>query len=463
MNKFSKFLIFIFFVSLSLPIYSKGPKYIFFFIGDGMGFGHVEASRIFLDETKSPENLLFLQFPVTTQAVTQSADHRITDSSAAATALATGTKTVNNAVGVDSSMTRALTPISKQLKEQGRQIGIITTATVNHATPAGFYASQPNRNWYYPIGKQAAESGFDFFAGASLAEPRNKKNPNDIDLYSYFRQNDYTICKGIEDYKKAAKEGRMVVLYDTTNADHIPYEIDRKPEDLSLKELTKICIDRFMLHPGKGFFMMVEGGIIDWAAHSNDAATMIQETIGFNESIKVAYDFYRKHPKETLIIVTADHETGGIGLGIQDKNLPVALLQHQKVSKEKLSDILYGIKQKEATPAWEQIKTTLKENLGLWEHIPVSYSEEADLMKIFDSSFISDNAKDVVSLYSTVGPLANAAVSLVNQKVHIGWTSNNHTGIVVPVYAIGAGQDQFTGRLDNTDIPNTIRKITGIK
>ena len=218
-----------------------------------------------------------------------------------------------------------------------------------------------------------------------------------------------------------------------------------------------------MNNPKQGFFMMIEGGTIDWAAHSNDAATMIQETIGFNESIKVAYDFYLKYPKETLIIVTADHETGGIGLGIKDSNLPISLLQKQKVSEENLSSILYQLKEKKSSPSWEDAKEILKKNLGLWEYIPVSYSEEAELMRIFDASFISKRAKDITNLYSTVGPLTNAVISLINQKAHIGWTSNNHTGAVVPVYVIGAGQGQFSGRLDNTDIPNTIRKITGIK
>ena len=463
MNKLSKFSLLALFISLSLPIYSKGPKYIFFFIGDGMGFGHVEATRLFLDETKSSENLLFLDFPIVTHAVPQSADLRITDSAAAATALATGSKTANYTVGMDSSRTYALTPISKQLKKTGRQIGIITTATIDHATPAGFYATQPDRNLYYQIGKQAAESGFDFFGGASLLKPVNNNNPQDIDLYTYFRKMGYTICNDFKNYDKSAKNGKIVLLYDTLGTKHIPYEIDRKSGTLSLKELTQTCINRFMNNPKQGFFMMIEGGTIDWAAHSNDAATMIQETIGFNESIKVAYDFYLKHPKETLIIVTADHETGGIGLGIKDSNLPISLLQKQKVSEENLSNILYQLKERKSSPSWEDAKEILKKNLGLWEYIPVSYSEERELMRIFDASFISKRAKDITNLYSTVGPLTNAAISLINQKAHIGWTSNNHTGAVVPVYVIGAEQEQFSGRLDNTDIPNTIRKITGIK
>ncbi|MCH5327503.1 MAG: alkaline phosphatase [Coprobacter sp.] len=459
MNKIFKLILFAFFIGGILPAHGKGPKYIFYFIGDGMGFSHVEATQLYLEATQSARNLLFLDFPVTSHATTYSADSRITDSAAAATALATGIKTSNGTSGMDSARTHALTAISRQLQNEGRQIGIITTVSIDHATPAGFYASQPDRELYYAIGKQAAESGFDFFGGSSLLQPRNNSNPEDTDLYTYFRQNGYTVCAGPEDYRKAASTGKMVLLYDTVGTRHTPYEIDRKPEELSLKDLTEACINRFMQNPKQGFFMMIEGGTIDFAGHSNDAATAIKETIGLDDAVRVAYDFYLKHPKETLIIVTADHETGGMGLGIHDKSLPVGILQHQKASEENLSNIL---KNAPAT-TWDDMKTVLKEQLGLWEYIPVSYSEEANLMRIFESTFIARNSQDVTSLYNTVNALTNAVVTLVNQKARIGWTSGNHTGVVVPVYAIGAGQEQFSGRLDNTDIPNNIRKLTGIK
>ncbi|MEG2573974.1 MAG: alkaline phosphatase, partial [Bacteroides sp.] len=144
-----------------------------------MGFSHVEATQLFCEggaAGREHQSLLFTTFPVVTQVSTQSASHLITCSSAAATALSCGEKTTNYVMGMDKDKKRKLNSITHQLKEKGYKIGIITSAPIDHATPGGFYASQPSRKMYYEIGQDAANSNFDFFAGAGLAETRSRTN-----------------------------------------------------------------------------------------------------------------------------------------------------------------------------------------------------------------------------------------------------------------------------------------------
>lgn len=305
-------------VCATLAYGTQAPKYIFLFIGDGMGFNHVEASQIYAEKVGTDtgeRSLLFPTFPVMTQVCTRSASHLITCSSAAATALATGEKTTNYVIGMDAKKQHGLKSLARQLKGKGYKIGIITSASIDHATPGGFYASQPDRSMYYEIGVDAANSGFDFFGGAGLLQPRSKRNASAPCLYDLFHQKGYTMYRGMDAYNRSHVKDKVLLFPTDTVSGSLKYALDRSEKDLGLPDLTKACLDNFAETAKKGFFMMVEGGKIDWAAHAHDAATVVTETIDFDQCIRLAYEFYKKHPDETLILVTADHETGGLGIG----------------------------------------------------------------------------------------------------------------------------------------------------
>lgn len=208
---------------------------------------------------------------------------------------------------------------------------------------------------------------------------------------------------------------------------------------------------------------MVEGGKIDWAAHAHDAATMIKETIDFDQCVRLAYEFYLKHPKETLILVTADHETGGLGLGNSNMNLDIDLLQYQQCSQEVLTNAIREMKSSKPVPSWEEMKAFLKKNLGFWEQITITPREELELLICYEESFQKKKSKEVVSLYAKDEPLAVAAVGLLDKKASIGWTTKTHTGAPVPLYAIGKQANLYSGRRDNTDMANILRRLFDIK
>ena len=371
-------------------------KYVFLFIGDGMGLAHVFLTEAWLSQKDgkiSNTPLGFSQFPVMGVATTYSASNIITCSSAAATALASGYKANNSTVGIYPADSIPLRQISYKLKDLGYKIGIMTSVTIDHATPACFYAHCTKRNNYFEIAMQLPESGFDFFGGGGFQGARDKEIKDATEqIYNKVDEYGYTVALGVDEYKaKKAGAKKMILFQDGKKRrdSALHTVISRKDGDLTLKQVLESAID-FMYEPeGKGFFIMCEGGQIDWEAHSNKAAGVITETIDFDKAINVAYEFYKQHPDETLIVVTADHETGGLALG-----------------REK------------------------------------GYT--------FDLTVFNDaiNGK----------PVPKEALDSLNKAARIGWSTKSHTGIPVPVFAIGAGSRMFAGRIDNTDIPKNIMK-----
>ena len=239
---------------------------------------------------------------------------------ASGTALATGHKTKNGTLGLAVDRQTPIQSVAAKAQANGKRVGVATSVSVDHATPAAFYAHVPDRGMYYEIGKDLVKAGFDFYAGSDFLNPSSRKAPEEGTLYEQCQKAGYTIARGYKDYgKKRAKADKMI-LFQTEEASKkdrtsIPYAIDRKKGDMTLAEITRAGINFLSKGDDNGFFLMVEGGKIDWACHANDAATAFNEVIDFDNAIRVAYEFYEQHPDETLIVVTADHETGGIVLG----------------------------------------------------------------------------------------------------------------------------------------------------
>ena len=431
----------------------KQPKYIFYFIGDGMGPSHVIGTELYLGETKGvigrPHKLCFTQFPVTSFVSTFSASNGVTDSAASGTALATGHKTNNGCIGVTPDESPVYS-VAHYAKEAGYAVGVSTTVCINHATPGAFYAHQKSRSYYPQIAKEMLNAGYDFYAGGDPV----CSNEERAALYAQAQEEGYAIARGYDDYSTKRKAAKMM-LYQKEVATEIPYTIDRNSDDLTLAQITEAGIDFLMSKKKKGFFFMIEGGKIDYASHDNDAATMMHEVLDFNDAIAVAVDFYNKHKDETLIVVTADHETGGFVLGFNGSySLNLKALSGQEVSEDELENILIAAANK-GSLSWEDTKNILTDKMGLWNEAKIDEKQEQRLKELFNSTM---GAEDKEKRDSKLRSIANTAKQLVSYSAVISWASGNHSGTFVPLFAIGKGAELFNGVIDNTDVPKLIKK-----
>ncbi len=443
----------------------KQPKYIFFMIGDGMGLNQVQAAEVYQAALQNKNTVIptvFTQFPYSTFATSHSLSHGVTDSGAGGTALAVGYKTKNGVISMDSAGVKPYKSIAYLAKEKGMKVGITTSVSIDHATPASFYANQPNRDMYYEIGLDIIKSNFDFFAGAGFLKPStNFKKEEVAPIFPQLEKAGYKLLYGLDDYKKANKSDKLILMNTKDSSPAaLKYAIDQKTGDLNLAEITSAAIES--LSEGEnGFFLMVEGGKIDWACHANDGATAIHEVLDFNNAVKKAYEFYQKYPEETLIIVTADHETGGIGIGNGSSTLRLKNIENQKVSQEQLTVLINEFRLKNANASWEQLKEFLGHHVGLWKAVNVSESDSEELHEAYKKSFVEHKTETSKSLYSTNDKIAALAVKALNKASSLSWASGGHSAAYIPVYAIGVGAEEFHQKMDNVDIPRTVSKVAG--
>ena len=451
-------------------INAQQAKYVFYFIGDGMGLNQVNTTEMYLAEVEGRigiKPLLFPSFPVASYANSHSASNSITDSAAGGTALATGTKTYNNAMGVDANK-NPVESLAEKAKKAGKRVGITTSVSIDHATPGSQYAHEEHRSMYYEVASWLPKSNFDFFAGSGFLRLDKTYGGKDApNLFPIFEEAGYTLARGVNDYKAKRNGAKKMILMEKENADQasLRYAIDRQPGDLTLAEITESAIDFLMKEDAKkGFYLMIEGGKIDWASHANDAATMVHELEDMDNAVKVAYEFYKKHPKETLIVITADHETGGLSMGRSSGGYTLNLkaLSYQKQSIDVLSRYITDLR-KEGKTTWEDVKALLGEKMGFWKELTITWEQEKQLRDCFEETFTRNRTKFDENMYSRTKQLATVAKNVMAEQAHLLWSSGSHTAAYVPVYAVGAGAQEFVGHMDNTEIIRKVAKVSGIK
>jgi alkaline phosphatase len=216
------------------------------------------------------------------------------------------------------------------------------------------------------------------------------------------------------------------------------------------------------VHQYDRFFMMVEGGMIDYACHADDAATSIGETWDMNDAMEVAYAFYKEHPDETLILVTADHETGGMALGNSDYTLHLDVLKNQKCSSWVLSDRFTQLFKDNKKPSWDAVKAIYSELLGFWETVEITPEEEKELHALYKAA-CAGKAKNAENMYKSINSLGEAGIALLNKKAHVGWTTRAHSAHAVPVFAIGPNAQFFAGWHDNSELIPLLRRAIQTK
>lgn len=450
----------------AISMMADDAKYVFYFIGDGMGLGHVNATEAYnRDVLKGEQPILMMTFPVASQARTYSASSPITDSAAAGTALSTGYKTKNSMIGMNPD-TVAVNSIAVDFMKAGYAVGVGTTVQADDATPAAWYAHAENRGMKETIAPQAAESGLTFLAGGDF-KLRGAGDAAFTEFINVMRKGNYEIAEGFEAFndlkKKGGKLPQKVLLYsDNPAGGQAGYTIDSIPGALTCAQITEACLQTLEnVNPDK-FLMMIEGGNIDWAAHANDGGGVIKEILNFQDAINVAYQFYLRHPSETLIVVTADHDTGGMAYGRNGGPYNIAYADAQKISKDAFGDWTRNWGKTTANPTWEEMENVLKEKLGFWSTVPVSERQTNELKNLFEETFVTKRATDEKTLYHTFNAFTAKAFEILNYHMGIGWTTTYHAGNLVPVYAIGANAQYFTGSLNNTEIPQLIKRAAGL-
>ncbi|MDD3310643.1 alkaline phosphatase [Pseudodesulfovibrio sp.] len=444
----------------------KTAKYVFLFIGDGMGLPQRAASAAYIGK-----KLAIDAMPAQGITTTFANNRFITGSAASATALATGVKTNINYIGVDPNF-KPVKTVAELAKEQGKKVGIVSSVSVDHATPAAFYAHVKTRKMYHEIDHALADSGFDFFAGGGLKDPTGKKSKAPLgDALKKAEHNGYKVVTDKQAFMALKPgDGKILAWNNWLQDDQaLPYVMDMTADDITLPEFTAKAIE--MLDNDKGFFLMVEGGKIDWACHANDAAASIRNTLSFDDSVKQALAFYDKHPGETLIVVTGDHECGGLTLGFAGTHYEsyYNVLGGQKVSFQKFTDeILKDFKAKGGS--FEDMKPVIAAQFGLKfegdpkaDHMVLADFEVKELENAFNRSMSGDKIQggDYL-LYGEYDPLSVTLTHLLNGKAGLGWTSYKHTGVPVSTSAIGVGSEAFNGSYDNVDVALRMMSAMGI-
>lgn len=490
---------------------STNAKYVFLFIGDGMAVAQRNAAELYKATLSGAETgtwqetrLLMNTFPAQGMTTTYDAGAIITDSASAGTAMATGQKTLSGVISMDVTKTIKLETIAEVAHDKGWKVGIVTSVSLDHATPAVFYAHNASRSNMYAIGEDLVKSRFDYFAGGSLAQRMGKKGDL-LDNFLFAKAAGYTIIEG----DKAAFEkltpsenSRVIAINSVLDKDAaMPYDMDRTADEISLAEFTRKGIE--LLDNPNGFFMMIEGGKIDWSCHANDAMATIQDTLAFDDAIAEAYKFYEAHPDETIIIVTGDHETGGMTIGYAGTAYSSFFnkLENQEVSYQVFDQKLAAFKAEKPAATFSDVLPLIEENFGLKVYtsqeleemnalvekgsaedatdadkaagkdaqskldMALNDAEVAILKTAFAESMKSaeDRAKDNAAylLYGGYEPLTVKLTTILNNKAGIAWTTYSHTGTPVQTSAIGVGSELFNGFYDNTDIYNKMMQIAG--
>jgi len=402
-------------LAIALASRAEAPKYIFYFIGDGMGMAQALGAQVYNRTVLgNTDPILMMQFPVASQCTTHSASSPVTDSAAAGTALATGVKTKNGMLGM-SPDTVAVTSVAKELFDRGYGVALVTSVPIDDATPGAFYAHVPSRKMYYEIGKQAAASGYDFLAGSNLRGTKAKDGtPND--LLDTFRANGVDIAYGMDQLKDAKSKRVLLLNPEQITFPQIGYTIDSVQGAMNLPDMTLAAIKHLEKNGRDRFFMMVEGGNIDYGGHANDGGTIIKEVLNFNQALRHAYDFYLAHPDETLILVTADHETGGMGLGNNrvGYDLHLGYIDHQKISKDVFADYCRALRKSRRIYEWPDMKEFLTDNLGFWTYLPLTDEQTAALEEEFNRSMKSDITADHATLYNSFNTFTEMVYDIID-------------------------------------------------
>jgi alkaline phosphatase len=378
--------------------------------------------------------------------VNDTADSTVTESAAAAVQMATGIKVLSRSIGIGPDG-RVLKTILEMAKEKGKATGLVTTSGITDATPAAFVAHVERRSEEERIAEQLVNSNVNILFGGRkaffLPEAEKGRRKDTRNLIHEAKRNGYTLVSTAEEMRNAQGE-KIIGLF---NQGSMLFEIDRKgSQEPSLAEMASKALD--VLGRNKnGFFLMVEAGRIDHAAHMNDIGTLLWDMLAFDEAIRVAYEFQKAHP-DTLLIITADHETGGLVVlpfsqtGREYEGINLEAISKIKGSSERRN------KEMGEDPSPEKIREIMK------KYYDIDLTEEQ--VKI-----IRDNPlKQLDPKHFYYG--RNGAIAFVLRLYHrIGWATDSHSGAPLLLWGIGPGSEKLRGWKHNTEVFKIMKEAYG--
>lgn len=403
-----------------LPEVPTTPKNIIIMIGDGMGPAYTSAYRFYMDDpaTEEVEETVFNRLLTGSASTFPAKDSGyVTDSAAAATALSSGVKTYNGAIGVDNHK-QVVPTLLERAKAAGMATGVAVTSQVNHATPAAFLSHNESRGNYEELAESYLNTDAEVIMGGG-----QRYFPED--LRARFKAKGYQILTEMDALAQTNKPHVLGLFADI----HLPWVQD-EPEADRLAILTAKSLE-LLSQSDKGFVLMVEGSMIDWAGHGNDIGAAMGEMRGFANAIEVAEQFVRNHP-DTLLVITADHSTGGLTIGAN---------KEYRWNPEVIRSMT-------ATTAATATKAIADDNWKPVVETGLGFKPTDKEWQQLDSARMQGHEA-----------LTKALRKVVDTHSNTGWTTAGHTGIDVEVFATGAGAGLFHGHQDNTDIAN---KLSGL-
>ena len=428
---------------------AASPKYVFLFLADGGGLAHLEIARQYSREIHDQGMVIsdkIMKEGSLGLMTTHAANSLSTDSAAAATALASGCKAKIGALGVcaDGSIPRT---VMEHAKDQGMRIGLVTNSTVYDASPAAFICHVPNRRHFASIIDRYLELEPDVLLGGGrehfIPKSQSGSQRNDeTDAIAAFKIKGYQHVSNKLDLERTSR-GKLLGLFSDKE---MSFEIERdKNREPSVYDMTRAAIRHLHDNNPRGFFAFIENENIDTASHLSDVASVIHDYREFDRAVALAYEFYQKYPRETLILVTSDHETGGLGFTEALKDLSstkgdnrvagtsadLKKLQSITISLQKASRILGP------APTPEAVDKLMRDYFGGFSLAPE-----------FKEAII---ARRPAWRTLFVDPTAHALGLMIANHTQAYWQTSSHTNHPVAVAALGVGAEQFKGYYDNAD------------
>ena len=431
---------------------TRAPKNIIMVIADGMGPAYTTSYRYFNDNpvTELIEETVFDRLLVGSASTYPARiSGLVTDSAASATALSTGFKTYNGAIALDVNKNSVET-VLEFAKKQGKKTGIVVTSQINHATPASYLAHNESRNNYNEIADSYIDNGIksDVYLGGGwkyfLRDDRNLIDEFKAAGFQYI--DNYSALDNLKDNTP------VIGLFGDKG---LPSALDDSNQH-RLSTMTKAAINQ--LENNKGYFLLVEASQVDWAGHSNDISAAMAEMSDLAKTMEYLEQYVKQNP-DTLVILTADHSTGGLTVGANGKyewhpeilrtmkSTPSAIAK--KLSKKKITEKLLT----------ELLNFKVTDN----EVKKIQAAKDVAIDKLSAYKRLDQNDKLTVAKPSMSKIISSSIKKIIDIRTNTGWTSDGHTAIDVPVHTLGRSSEMFKGKIDNTDIAKNIFLLLGKK
>ncbi|MBO9492269.1 alkaline phosphatase [Endozoicomonas sp. G2_1] len=430
--------------------HSVTPKNVIMVVADGMGPVYPTAYRLFKDDPKTPviEETVFDRHLVGT-ATTYPApvSGYVTDSAAAATALSSGIKTYNGAIGLDADK-KLVKTVLEYANEQNKKTGMVVTSQINHATPASYIAHNEYRRNYNAIADTYLDDSGQLKADIVLGGGWQYFIRDDRNIVAEHQKAGGFYLDNTDQLTQLPKGKKVLGLFADVG---LPWALDDKNPH-RLVDMTKAAIKH--LENPNGYFMLVEASQVDWAGHSNDVASAMAEMDDLAQTMKYLEQYVQAHP-DTLVVLTADHNTGGFSIGAngeyawrpailktmtQSAHTIAEKLAAETITAKKVSELLNVNVTKDETAKLVAAKISGQEAVAAYKQLTPEQQKKQRAPSV------------QASLYKAVK-------KLIDVRTNTGWTTGGHTGVDVNVYAFGHSKDKFAGNIDNTDIAKKIFKL----